>query len=108
MFVLQDGASLLRCAECLELCRRHADSCSIRINKFCPPSCLWAIASPTLKLIVPKMLNTEQPRFAEQQKSVDNIHCLISMLYLAQSNNVEHAIFSFNAEKTFSQYICFQ
>lgn len=45
------------------------------------------------------MLNTDQPRFAEQQKSVDNIHCLISMLYLACSNNVEHAIFPLMLKK---------
>lgn len=67
--------------------------------RFCPPSCPWATASPTLKLIVPKMLNTDQPGFAEQQKSVDNIHCLISLLYLARSNNVEHAIFPLMLKK---------
>jgi len=52
-----------------------------------------------LKLIVPKMLNTDHSRFAEQQKFVDNIHCLISMLCLAWSNNVEHAIFPLMLKK---------
>lgn len=111
VFVLWDGAYLLRYAECLELCGRHTGICSIRINIFCPPSCPWAIASPTLKLIVLKMLNADWPRFAEQQMSVDNIHCLIIWSSQIEHTNVEHAIFPLMLKKhlvnKFEQHKCY-
>lgn len=45
------------------------------------------------------MLNADQPRFAEQQMSADNIHCLIIWPSQIEHTNVEHAIFPLMLKK---------